>query len=268
MPIEPSSVLLTDRVAVVTGVGRGVGQATALLFARFGAKLAVCERVPETLADTEKQLAEIGGPVLSRQLDVRNRESVEQFLASVEETYGRVDILVNNAGGTFFAHFMDVSVKGEQTMIDENFTQVTSFIRGCVPMMPDGGAIVNLTSIEAHQAAPGFGVYAAMKAALASLTRTLALELGPRRIRVNAVAPDAVTTGGDEHAREEMLAAGAIYEPIYSPPLGYFAHPEECASVVLFLASDLSKFVTGVTIQVDGGNGAAGGWRSIRQSMP
>ena len=264
MAIDPSSVLLTDRVAVITGVGRGVGQATALMFARFGAKLAVCERVPETLAATEKQLAEIGGPVLSRQLDVRNREAVEEFLAAVKDEYGRVDILVNNAGGTFFAHFMDVSVKGELTMIDENFTQVTAFIRGCVPMMPDGSTIVNLTSIEAHQGAPGFGIYSAMKAALASLTRTLALELGPRRIRVNAVAPDAVTTGGEGNVREEMLAAGAMYEPIYVPPLGYFAAPEECASVVLFLAGDLSRFVTGVTINVDGGNWAAGGWRSIQ----
>ena len=118
MAIDPSSVLLTDRVAVITGVGRGVGQASALLFARFGAKLAVCERVPETLADTEKQLAEIGGPVLSRQLDVRNPEAVDQFLADVKAEYGRVDILVNNAGGTFFAHFMDFSPKGEQTTID------------------------------------------------------------------------------------------------------------------------------------------------------
>jgi 3-oxoacyl-[acyl-carrier protein] reductase len=268
MAIDASSVLLTDRVAVITGVGRGVGQATALLFGRLGAKLAVCERVPETLAETEKQLAEIGGPVLSRQLDVRNREAVEQFLADVKAEYGRVDILVNNAGGTFFAHFMDVNPKGEQTMIDENFTQATSFIRGCVPMMPDGGAIVNLTSIEAHQGGPGFSIYSAMKAALAHLTRTLALELGPRRIRVNAVAPDAVTTGGEANVREEMLAAGAIYEPIYKPPLGYFAHPEECASVVLFLASDLSKFVTGNTIHVDGGNWAAGGWRSIQQDHP
>jgi NAD(P)-dependent dehydrogenase (short-subunit alcohol dehydrogenase family) len=267
MPIDPSSVLLNDRVAVITGVGRGVGQATALLFARFGAKLAVCERIPETLADTEKQLAEIGGPVLSRQLDVRNRESVEQFLGDVKNEYGRVDILVNNAGGTFFAHVMDVNAKGEQAMIDENFTQVTSFVRGCVPMMPDGSAIVNLTSIEAHQGAPGFGIYSAMKAAVASLTRTLALELGPRRIRVNSVAPDAVTTGGEKDVRSEMLAAGAMYEPIYVPPLGYFAHPEECASVILFLASDLSRFVTGNTLHVDGGNWAAGGWRRFDQSI-
>src|SRR5687768_5454035 len=153
MSYDPSSVLLTDRVAVITGVGRGVGQATALLFAKFGAKLAVCERIPETLASTEKELADMGATVLSRQLDVRDRDAVAQFLSDVNDEYGRVGILVNYAGGTFLAYTHDVSPRGEQTLIDENFTQLTTFVRGCVPMMPDGSTIVNLTSIEAHQGA-------------------------------------------------------------------------------------------------------------------
>jgi len=263
VPYEPSSILLTDRVAVVTGVGQGVGKATALLLARFGARLAVCDRVADTLAATQSELEAAGASVLSCELDVRDRDAVASFLGDVGAEYERVDALVNNAGGTFFAPFLDVNEKGEAALVAENFTQVTALVRGVVPLMPEGGAIVNLTSIEAHQAAPGFAVYGAMKAALAHLTRTLALELAPRRIRVNAVAPDAVPTAGDEDVRGEMLGAAAEYDPAVMPPLGYFGTADDVAAAVLFLASDLSRFVTGTTIHVDGGNWAAGGWRRL-----
>ena len=145
----------------------------------------------------------------------------------------------------------------------ENFTQVTTLVRLVVPHMPGGGSIVNLTSIEAHQAAPGFAIYGAMKAALAQLTRTLALELAPRRVRVNAVAPDAIPTGGDRAVRAEMLGGDAGYEPTVVPPLGALGDPDDAAAVVVFLVSDLARFVTGTTVHVDGGSWAAGGWRRV-----
>ena len=116
------------------------------------------------------------------------------------------------------------------------------------PHMPAGGAIISLTSIEAFRAAPGYAVYAAMKAAVESLTRTLALELGPRGIRVNCIAPDVIPTPG-------------IGTPPVRTPLPRAGHVDDVAGAALFLASELSGFVTGATLHVDGGNHAAGGWR-------
>ena len=185
--MDPSSILLTDKVVVVTGAARGIGRATAELCTRFGA--------------TRRHLRS-GSPgrrrgASRRLFDVRDADARDVFVEGVVNKFGRIDVLVNNAGGTFFSPFLDVSDKGDATMIAENFGHVTALIRSVVPHMPAGGSIVNLTSIEAHQAAPGFAMYGAMKAALAHLTRTLALELAPLGIRVNAIAPDAIPTGGD-----------------------------------------------------------------------
>jgi NAD(P)-dependent dehydrogenase (short-subunit alcohol dehydrogenase family) len=251
--LDPSSIMLTDRVVVVTGARQGIGRAAAALCARFGARVAICDRVPDELDAVPS--------VLSRVLDVRDAAARDAFVADVVAELGRVDVLVNNAGGTFFQPFLDVSENGEAALLAENFVHVTALVRRVVPHMPTGSSIVNVTSIEAHQAAPGFAVYGAMKAALAHLTRTLALELAPRGIRVNAVAPDAIPTTGDHDLQEAMRAAGAAYDPTVVPPLGRMGDPEDAAAAVVFLASELARFVTGTTVHVDGGNWAAGGWR-------
>ena len=266
-PFDPPSIMLTDRVALVTGAAAGLGRATATLFARFGATLAICDREADGLESTRAEIAAAGRPVLARVLDVRDPAGVDSFLADVARELDHVDVLVNNAGGTFFAPFLDVGTGGEAALLAENFTQVTRFVRGVVPLIPlGGGSIVNVTSIEAHQAAPGFAVYGAMKAAVAQLTRSLALELSARRIRVNAIAPDAIPTSGDHDLQASMRETGSrpdgpVFEPVVMPPLGFLGSPEDAGAAALFLASDLSRFVTGTTIHVDGGNWAAGGWR-------
>ncbi len=257
------SISLTDRIAIVSGAGRGIGRAIAVQFARFGAVVAVCDRDAAGLDEMVAALDANERPWCARVFDVRDGDAVRGFVREVEAEHGRVDVLVNNAGGTFFAPFVDVSPKGEQTLVAENFLQVTDFVRCVVPSMPAGGSIVNLTSIEAHQAAPGFAIYGAMKAAIAHLTRTLALELAPRGIRVNAIAPDAIPTGGDRDVRAGMLAAGADYDPAVVPPLGFMGTPADAAAAAVFLASDMARFITGTTIHVDGGNWAAGGWRRL-----
>jgi 3-oxoacyl-[acyl-carrier protein] reductase len=259
-PFTPESILLSGRAAIVTGAAAGIGEATAALLARFGARLAICDRDADGLARCTARLRSGGGDVVAEAFDVRDAQTATRFAAAAARRFGGIDVLVNNAGGTFCALHQDLSAKGEATLIAENFTQVSNLIRAVSPHMADG-VIVNITSIEAHQAAPGFAVYAAMKAAVESLTRSLALELAPRSIRVNAVAPDALPTPGERVAREQMLAKGAGYDPAALPPLGHRGEPGDAAAAVLYLVSDLARFVTGTTIHVDGGMRAAGGWR-------
>jgi 3-oxoacyl-[acyl-carrier protein] reductase len=232
MAIGPETALLTGKLAVVTGAAVGIGRAIAEAFARFDARLAVCDRDGANLATLDAAHAAV--------LDVRDADAVTAFVTGL----GHVDTLVNNAGGTFQADFLDLSANAQRSLIDENFTSVTNFVRAAVPLMPHGGSIINITSIEAHRAGPGFAVYSAMKAAVASLTKSLALELADRAIRVNCIAPDVIATPG-------------------IGPGDWPGTPDDVAGAAVFLASDLSRFVTGSTIHVDGGNWAGGGWRPV-----
>ncbi|MDQ1373499.1 MAG: 3-oxoacyl-[acyl-carrier protein] reductase [Actinomycetota bacterium] len=230
--------LLTGRVAVVTGAAQGIGRAIAEAYTAFGATVAACDRDGEQLATVDVEVREV--------LDVRDEAAVAAFVARLDG----VDVLVNNAGGTFKSPFSEVSSRAQQALVDENFSSVTHFVRACAPKMREGGSIINITSIEAHRAGPGFAVYAAMKAAVANLTKSLALELGERRIRVNCIAPDDIPTPG--------VGPLAVKTPL--PNQG---HVDDVAGAAVFLASDLSRFVTGTTIHVDGGNWAAAGWRRL-----
>src|SRR5690606_25139636 len=162
----------------VTGAANGIGRATAVAAAAFGASVAVCDRDVDGLAVLVDELARDRsvGPdrVHAEVLDVRDRDSVAAFVDATVARFGVVHGLVNNAGGTYRAEFVDSSAKGDRALVDENFTSVVDVTRAVVEAMGAGGSIVNVTSSEAFQAAPGFSVYAAMKAAVENLTRTLA----------------------------------------------------------------------------------------------
>jgi 3-oxoacyl-[acyl-carrier protein] reductase len=254
--VDVESFALSGKTVVVTGAAQGLGRAIAEAMARCGAQLALCDRDGMSLTATAERIrAETAQRVETAVIDVRRGDEVRRFIDGIVSWCEAIDVLVNNAGGGFAAAFLDVNDKGQAALVDENFTSVTNFIRAAVPHMPPpdgerggGGSIINITSIEAHRAGPGFAVYSAMKAAVANLTMSLALELGDRHVRVNAIAPDVIPTPG----------IGAI--PVRTP-LPYAGSPDDVAAAAVYLASDASAFVTGTTLHVDGGNRAAGGWR-------
>ena len=248
--LTPDSVRLDGTVAIVTGAAVGIGRASALALAAFGADVAVCDRDEANLSTCIDEIEALDRRAFAGVLDVRDSEQVRAWVELIAERFGRVDVVVNNAGGGFFSDFLDVSEKGQDALMRENFGSVTNLVRAAVPHMPaSGGSIINITSIEAHRAAPGFAVYSAMKAAVANLTQTLALELGSRLIRVNCIAPDVIPTPG-------------IGEVPIRTPLPRAGEADDVAAAVVFLANPtLSGFVTGSTLAVDGGNRAAGGWR-------
>jgi len=257
--LDPSVVRLDGRVVAITGGARGIGRATALTAARFGARVSVVDKLADELASTVAELEALGAEVTSTVGDVRDDAVVEAWVAATVERFGRVDVLVNNAGGGFWAPFLDVNAKGQAALVAENYGQVASCIRAAVPHMDGGGSIVNVTSIEAHRAGPGFAVYSSMKAAVENLSKSLALELADRRIRVNCVAPDMIPTPGDAGL---VAASAAMAEGDgLSQPWPDDGRPEDCAAAIVFLAGDAARFITGSTIHVGGGTFAASGWR-------
>ncbi len=244
----------------MTGGARGIGRATAEALGSLGADVAICDRLEAEMEESAASVRETGAEVITGCLDVRDEPAVSDFVGRLADDWGRLDIVVNNAGGGFFAPVLDVSPKGRAALIAENFTQVADVTVKCVPLMHNGGSLVNVTSVEGHRAGPGFGIYSAMKAGVENLTRTLALELAPKRIRVNAVAPDMIPTPGDEGLAD---AAGAMTGASQwaMTPWPEQGRPEDVAGAIAWLCSPMSGFVTGTTVHVDGGTLAASGWK-------
>jgi NAD(P)-dependent dehydrogenase (short-subunit alcohol dehydrogenase family) len=265
MSLDRSAADLTDRVAVVTGAAQGIGKAIAETLAAFGADVAICDRETGGMEATAAAIEATGRRAHATTLDVRDADGVQAWADAVGAELGAVDVLVNNAGGGFVAPMLEIRPNGINALISENFTSVVHCVRSFVPLMTRGGSIVNVTSIEAFRAAPGFSIYSAMKAAVEQLTRTLALELADARIRVNCLAPDAIPTPGIVGMSAATVGGGDgdgdSDGPVeMSTPLGT-GDADDCAGAVVFLASALSNFVTGSTVHVNGGTLAASGWR-------
>jgi 3-oxoacyl-[acyl-carrier protein] reductase len=263
---------LGGKVAVIVGGGGGLGRAIALELAAAGVSLTLCDRDEKMLDQTAAQIEADGGQVVAVAGDARTSETLERTFAASSGRYDRLDILANVVGGTFRQAFLDSGDRAWQALVRTNFLWLLeSTQRAAGQMTPtaakSGASIINVTSIEGHRAAPNFAVYAAMKAAVTSLTRSLALEFAPLGIRVNTIAPDVVPTEG---MAEISRARGAEPPLGDSPggrltarigvPMGRAGTYQDVGGCALFLASDLSRFVTGMSLHPDGGALASSGW--------
>jgi len=254
MAIDPSNILLNGRVAVVTGGGSGIGRGIAAGLKAFGAQVAIWEINPDSCASAA---AEIGA--LGIVTDVRDAEAVDSALERSSAELGTVSILMNNAGGVFYSPLLDTAEKGWDALYRANLRHVflcTQRVARAMVKAKIGGSITTVTSIEGARAAPGYASYAAAKAGVINYTKTAALELAQYGIRVNALAPDVTLTEGIM----AIAPPGAEARFAFTIPMGRAGHVDEMAGAAVFLASDMSSYITGQTIHVDGGTQASSGW--------
>jgi len=269
--MNASDIDLTGQVALVTGGGGGIGRAIALAFADMGADVTVLDLVPERCEETVARIAERGRVGLPFCANVLETEKIGEAVAATKARFGRLDILVNNVGGVVRKPFADLVEKQWRKHIELNLISHLAATSAAIPVMIEGGrggSIINVSSIEGARAAPGYAVYAACKAGLNNLTRTLAVELSEHGIRVNTMSPDYTVTPGtsgniggpvDESKwyRPNPAQVDAIRRRI---PLERPGIDEECGRLAVFLASRMSSYITGAIIPVDGGTWASGGW--------
>jgi NAD(P)-dependent dehydrogenase (short-subunit alcohol dehydrogenase family) len=245
---------LRGKVALITGAGSGIGRATAILFAREGAKVVVVDYNEATARETAELIKKSGGEAIFIKADVSNSEDVRKMIERAVQEYGRLDILYNNAG-----------IEGQQAPTaecpEENFERVISVnLRGVFLGMKygiqqmlkqGGGVIINTASVAGMVGFAGLPAYCASKGGVIQLTRTAALEYATMNIRINAICPGVIWTPMVERftgKREEMIKQFSEIQPVKR-----MGRPEEVAALALFLASEDSSFITGAAITIDGG---------------
>lgn len=242
---------LKDRVALVTGGARGIGAGIAMALAREGCDVAVADRYPpEPPDEVEASIREAGRSFLAMGADVRDMTRSEEVVGEVVETLGRLDILVCNAGISRDHVIWKMSEKDWDEVIGINLKGCFTYAKAAAPVFrtQGSGRIVNVSSINGLRGKFGVSNYAASKAGIIGLTKTLAKELGAFGVTVNAVAPGMVQTGLTESLTPEVLAA-ATAETV----TGRLAHTEDVADLVVFLCSERASHITGEVVKVDGG---------------
>jgi len=242
---------LTDKVAIVTGAGRGIGAACALGFAEAGADVVIAARTKEQLEDVANQVADRGRRALGVPCDVSDLANLDLIVDQAMSEFGRIDVVVNNAGGAMPQPFLDTSEKALEGAFHFNVTTAFTLSKLAVPHMlaRDGGSIVNISSAMGRMTDRGYAAYGTAKGALSHMTRLMASDLAPR-IRVNAIAVGSVATSAleivltNDDLRNEMVA---------KTPLGRLGETDDIAIAALYLASPAGSFVTGKILEVDGG---------------
>lgn len=243
---------LDDKVAIVTGAGRGLGAATALAFAEAGADVVIAARTKSQLDEVAEQIAATGRRAHVVVADLAHPESTAELAATAVEAFGKLDIVVNNVGGTMPAPLMNTSAKDLRDAFTFNVSTAHALTCAAVPLMLEhsgGGSIINITSTVGRLAGRGFAAYGTAKAALAHYTRLSALDLCPR-IRVNAIAPGSILTS----ALDIVTSNDALRDPMEkATPLRRLGDPADIAAAAVYLSSPAGSYLTGKVLEVDGG---------------
>jgi NAD(P)-dependent dehydrogenase (short-subunit alcohol dehydrogenase family) len=245
---------LKNKVALVTGGSRGLGKAIAQAMASKGARVAICGRKQENLDQATKEFEASGLKVLARAAHVGKSDHVKALITDLEKEFGALDILVNNVGTNILTPSVAEADEGLwDKLIETNLKSAFLVTSHAYPLMKKSGKgkIINISSIAARKPSRGMGIYCVAKAALEMLTKVLAVELASENINVNAVAPVVVRT---QFSQPFWSNESLLKEITRTIPMGRIAETEDVVGAVLFLASDLSDFITGEVIDIDGGS--------------
>jgi len=257
--------MLSGKVALVTGAGRGIGQAIALAFAREGAKVAVADIDPGTAQATARRIGRAKARAL--QMDVADSGSVRDGFDAIDRSWGRIDVAVTNAAVEPIVPFLELSEATWDRIIDVNLKGTFLVAQAAARRMVRRrrGVIITLSSVNAEVARPESAAYAATKGGVRQLTKAMAIALAPHGIRVNAIGPGTVVTGLTRHLLKNRRWRDAVYA---RTPMQRVAEPQEIAEVAVFLASDASSYMTGSTVYVDGGRLALNGLMPPKGATP
>jgi 2-deoxy-D-gluconate 3-dehydrogenase len=256
MPSQSSPFSLSGRVAVVTGGNRGIGRAIALGFANAGASVAILSRNEEKNSAVLAELKSVGVPTIALPLDVTQRASLAEAMAEVERSLGGLDILVNNAGVADVSGGVlhQTEAKWDNTMATHlDATFLLSKLAAASMLTRKRGKIINLASMYSYFGAGALPSYSAAKGAIVQLTKSMAIELAPHNIQVNAIAPGWIATEMTAMARGDPDWAAFNTMTLARTPAGRWGEPDECAGAAVFLASAAADFITGATLPIDGG---------------